>query len=234
MDSDAVTAVTVDSYTTLVDVGSQAAVLEERVDGMGADDAERVSRRWRDKYIEYSMVANDIDEYRPFWDLIGQGLRYALEAEGYGVPADVRDEIRSTVYEDRLTVFDDVADGLGRIAGLGYEVYVLSNGNPEMLDHLLAAADPEGVVSDAISADDIEVYKPDPAIYRHAAARVGEPIDRILHVSGGSMRDVWGAKHAGMRAAWLSRPEEDLPREELGRDPDLVVEDFHDLADRLA
>ena len=234
MNSDAVTAVTVDSYTTLVDVGSQAAALEEHVDGMGADDAERVSQRWRNKYIEYSMVVNDIDEYRPFWDLIGRGLRYALEAEGYDVAADARDVIRSTVYEDRLTVFDDVTDGIGRITESGYEVYVLSNGNPEMLDHLLAAADPEGVVTDAISADDIEVYKPDPAIYRHAAAQVGEPIDRILHVSGGSMRDVWGAKHAGMRAAWLSRPAQDAPREELGRDPDLVVEDFHDLADRLS
>ncbi|WP_435180583.1 haloacid dehalogenase type II [Halorussus sp. AFM4] len=234
MDPEAVAAVTVDSYTTLVDVGSQAAALEERVDAMGADDAEAVSRRWRDKYIEYSMVANDIDEYRPFWELIGQGLRYALEAEGYDVAADVRDDIRRTVYEDRLTVYEDVTEGIGRIAASGYEVYVLSNGDPEMLDHLLAAAELEHVVADAISADDIEVYKPDPAIYRHAAAVVGEPIDRILHVSGGGLRDVWGAKHAGMRTAWLSRPAQDAPREELGQDPDLVVEDFRDLADRLS
>ncbi|MFC4449526.1 haloacid dehalogenase type II [Halorussus aquaticus] len=232
MDSEAVTTVTVDSYTTLVDVGSQIAALEEHVDGM--DDAEAVSQRWRSQYISYSMVANDIDEYRPFWELVGQGLRYALEANGYDVSADVRDRIRSTVYEDELTVFDDVTDGIDRITDSGYEVYVLSNGNPEMLDHLVETADLAGTVTDTISADEVEVYKPDSAIYRHAADRVGTPIDRILHVSGGSMRDVWGAKHAGMRTAWLSRPEEDSPHEELGRDPDLVVEDFHDLADRLS
>lgn len=232
MDRDAVTTITVDSYTTLVDVGSQKAVLEEAVDGI--EDAAAISQLWRSQYIQYSMIANDIDEYRPFWELIGQGLRYALEAHGHNVPAEVRDEIRRTVYEDRIAVFEDVADGIGRIVDAGYDVYVVSNGNPEMLDHLLAAAGLNGVVSDAISADEVETYKPDPEIYRHAAARTGTPIDEILHVSGGSMRDVWGAKHAGMQAAWLARPEKKLPRETLGADPDLVVSDFHDLADRFA
>lgn len=166
--------------------------------------------------------------------LIGQGLRYALEAHGHNVPADVRDEIRRTVYEKRLAVFDDVTDGIKRLVNGGYEVYVVSNGTPEMLDHLLAAADLDGVVSDAVSADEIETYKPDPAIYRHAAARTGTPIEDVLHVSGGTMRDVWGAKNAGMRTAWLTRPDQNAPTESLGPAPDLVVEGFHDLADRLA
>ncbi|MFB6123903.1 MAG: haloacid dehalogenase type II [Haloferacaceae archaeon] len=227
-----VSTVTVDSYSTLVDVGSQADVLEERVPEI--EDGERVSQLWRAQYLQYSIIANDIDEYRPFWELIGQGLQYALEANGYDVPADVRDRIRRDVYEERISVFDDVADGIERVVDAGYEVYVLSNGNPEMLDHLVDAADIEGLVSDAISADEIETYKPDAAIYRHAADRVDTPIENVLHVSGGGLRDVWGAKHAGMQAAWLARPEQNAPRERLGRDPDIVVEDFYDLADRLS
>lgn len=228
---DDIETITVDSYTTLVDVGSQADVLEEHVPAI--EDGDPVSRRWRNQYIQYSMIANDIDEYRPFWELIGQGLEYALEASGYDVSADVRDRIRREVYEERLTVFDDVTDGIERLVEAGYEVSILSNGDPEMLEHLVAAADIEDVIARTISADEIETYKPDSAIYRHAAARVGTPIDGILHVSGGSMRDVWGAKHAGMRAAWLDRPSQDTTRERLGRDPDVVVESFHDLADRL-
>ncbi|MFB6156976.1 MAG: haloacid dehalogenase type II [Haloferacaceae archaeon] len=231
-DPDAIGTVTVDSYSTLVDVDSQADAIEEHVDGV--EDPEAVSSLWRSQYLVYSVIADDIDEYRPFWDLVGQGLQYALEAHGHDVPAETRDRIRRVVYEERLDVFDDVRDGIGRIVDAGYDVYVLSNGNPEMLDHLLDAADLHGVVEDAISADEVETYKPNAEIYRHAAARTGTPIDRILHVSGGGMRDVWGAKHAGMRAAWLVRPDKDLPNEELGRDPDLVVESFHEVADRLA
>lgn len=223
--------VTVDSYTTLVDVSSQAAVLEAHVAEI--EDGASVSQLWRNQYIQYSMVANDIDEYRPLWELIGQGLQYALEANGYDVPENVRDRIRKEVYEDRITVFGDVADGIGRIVDIGYEVYVLSNGNPAMLEHLIEAADLTDLVSDTISADEIGIYKPDPAIYQHAATRVETPIENILHVSGGGMRDVWGAKHAGMKAGWLARPEQKAPREYLGQDPDIIVEDFNDLADRL-
>ena len=223
--------ITVDSYTTLVDVGSQADVLEEHVPGLA--DGEPISQRWRNQYITYSLVANDIDEYRPFWDLIGRGLQYALEANGYDVPADVRGRIRREVYEDRLTVFEDVTDGIGRIVDAGYDVYVLSNGNPEMLAHLVESADLGALVSDTISADEIETYKPDPAIYRHAGRRIGSDLEEILHVSGGGMRDVWGAKHAGMKTAWLARPAQRTPREHLGRDPDIVVEDLYSLADVL-
>lgn len=228
---DDIETVTVDSYTTLVDVGSQVEVLEEHVADL--TDGEPVSQLWRSQYIQYSMIANDIDEYRPFWELIGQGLRYALEANGYDVSADVRDRIRREVYEDRITVFEDVTDGIGRVVDAGYEVYVLSNGNPEMLQHLVEAADVEDLVSDAISADEVETFKPDPAIYRHAATRTGTPIENILHVSGGGMRDVWGAKHAGMKTGWLARPQQNLPREHLGRDPDVVLQNLYDLADHL-
>lgn len=231
MDIDEVETVTVDSYTTLVDVDAQEAALEEYVDGIETPGA--VSREWRNQYILYSVIANDIEEYRPFHDLIDLGLQYALRAHGHDVPADVRSEIRRTVYEDRLAVFEDVPSGVRRIADAGYDVYIVSNGSPEMLDHLLEVADLEGVVVDAVSADEVETYKPDPEIYRHAAARTGTPIDRILHVSGGAMRDVWGASHAGMRTCWLARPEKAPPREFLGADPEMEAESFRDLADRL-
>lgn len=223
--------VTVDSYTTLVDVSSQAAVLEAHIPEI--EDGDRVSQLWRNQYIQYSMIANDIDAYRPFWELIGQGLQYALEATGYDISSDVRDRIRKEVYEDRITVFDDVADGIGRVVDAGYEVYVLSNGNPAMLEHLIEAAELEDLVSDTISADEIETYKPDSAIYQHAATRVETPIENILHVSGGGMRDVWGAKHAGMMTGWLARPKQKAPDESLGQDPDIVIEDFNELADQL-
>ncbi|MFB6107732.1 MAG: haloacid dehalogenase type II [Haloplanus sp.] len=225
--------VTVDSYTTLVDVDSQEAVLREYVDGIG-DDAAAVSGLWRSQTIQYTMVANDVDAYRPFYDLLGLGLSYALESHGYDVPEAVRDEIRREVYVERLAVFEDVRSGIERIAEAGYPVYIVSNGDPEMLGHLVDAAGVEGVVEDAISADEVETYKPDAEIYRHAAARTGTPIGKVLHASGGTMRDVWGAKHAGMHAAWMNRPEKGAPRERLGADPDLVVSDFEDLADRLA
>ncbi|MFB6167621.1 MAG: haloacid dehalogenase type II [Haloferacaceae archaeon] len=231
---DDVTAVTVDSYSTLVDVDSQATVLEEEVDGVDAAAADAISETWRTQYLVYSMLANDIDAYRPFRDLIDMGLAYALAVHGYEVDDETRDRIRREVYHERLDVFDDVRPGVERLVDAGYPVFVLSNGDPGMLDHLVEAAEIGDLVGGAISADEVETYKPNAAIYRHGAARVGAPIDEILHVSGGGMRDVWGAKHAGMKTAWLARPEKTLPRESLGPAPDAVVESLGEVADRLA
>lgn len=230
MDADPIETVTVDSYTTLVDVGAA----EDALDARGVDDPAAVSALWRSTSMGYTMIANDIDAYRPFYDLLGLALRYALEAHGHDLPGPERDAIRREVYRERLAVFEDVRPGLERIARAGYDVYVLSNGDPDMLDRLVEAAGIGDVVSGTISAAEVRRYKPEPAIYRHAAARIGTPIRSILHASAGGMRDVWGAKYAGMAAAWIRRPDTGSPREFLGPEPDVEVEGFLDLADRLA
>lgn len=205
--------------------------MANRVDGM--EDAEEVSRFWRARNMMYTVIANDIEAYRPFYEVQGLSLRYALESYGYDVPEQVRDEIRQEVYKDRISVFDDVREGMERLYDAGYDLYIVSNGDPEMLDSMVEAANITDVIEDTISADEVETFKPDAEIYRHAAARTGTPIQDIYHVSGGTMRDVWGAKHAGMRTAWINREEKFYPREFLGEDPDIVVTDFHDLADQL-
>jgi 2-haloacid dehalogenase len=231
---DDVTTVTVDSYSTLVDVDSGAAVLAEHVDGLDEREATAVSGTWRTRYLVYSMLVDDIDAYRPFRELVDHGLAYALAAHGHDVDGTTRDAISTAVYEDRLAVFDDVRPGIERLVDAGYPVYVLSNGSPDMLAHLVEAAGVGDLLAGVISADEVETYKPKAELYRHAAARTGTPVDRVVHVSGGSMRDVWGAKHAGMRTAWLARPEKRLPRESLGPAPDAVVERLGGVADRLA
>jgi 2-haloacid dehalogenase len=133
-------------------------------------------------------------------------------------------------YHD-LEPYPDVREGLERLTAAGYDVYVLSNGNPEMLASMVESAGIGDLLADTISADEVERFKPDPAVYRHGAARTGTPIDRVLHVAGPSF-DVLGAMHAGMQAAWLDRG--DVPWEDFaGRDPDLRAGTLGDVADAL-
>lgn len=229
--TDRIETITFDSYTTLVDVSSQAAVLAEKIDGL--ERPEFVSRVWRSRNMMYTVIANDIDAYRPFYEIQALSLRFALESFGYEVPEDLRDEIRRTVYKENIAVFDDVRPSMERLAELGYDQYIVSNGDPEMLKHMVDRAGIADLIADTISADEIKTFKPDIEIYRHAAARTGTPIDQITHVSGGTMRDVWGAKHAGMYTIWLNRPDKHYPIEYLGKDPDMTVSSLHELADQL-
>ena len=223
--------ITFDSYTTLVDVGSQEDVLIEYIDDL--DNPEAVSRFWRARNMMYTVIANDIDAYQPFYEILGLSLKFALETYGHDVSEEVRNEIRRIVYKDRLSIYEDVRPGMERLQELNYDMYIVSNGNPEMLSDLIEHANINDLVEDTISAHEVETFKPPKEIYRHAAARTGTPINNILHVSGGTMRDVWGAKHAGMQTAWINRPSEFYPREHLGEEPNMIIEGFHDLVDRL-
>jgi 2-haloacid dehalogenase len=223
-DPDSVTTVTVDSYGTLVDTDAVEARLAERVDA-----PEPVSKLWRSRSLMYTMIGNLIGYYQPFYEMNRAALQYALDAHEVDLSAEERDEILATYHE--LDVFEDVRDGIERLLDGGYEVYVVSNGNPEMLASMVGHCGIEDLVADTISADEIQTFKPHPAIYRHAAARTGTSIDEIVHVAGPAF-DILGAMNAGMQAAWINR--EKGPWESFaGVDPDLRIDSFYDLAEAL-
>lgn len=215
--------VTFDSYSTLVDVDAVESALEARVDNPSV-----VSRHWRTRSLLYTMVANHIDAYDTFYELNRDALQHALDSHGVELSTDERDEILAAYHE--LRVFDDVRDGLERIRDAGYECYVLSNGNPEMLESMVEHAGIGDLIADTISADEVSTFKPSAELYRHAAGRTGSPINRIAHVSA-LWFDVMGASAAGMDGVHLNR--EGVPWETFGDRPDLTVESLHALADEL-
>jgi 2-haloacid dehalogenase len=222
-DPERVRTVTFDSYSTLVDVDAAERALAERV-----EDPEPVSKLWRARSLEYTFVANQIDAYQPFYEMNRDALQYALDAHGADVSEEERDEILAVYHE--LDVFDDVRDGIERLRDGGYGCYVVSNGDPEMLESMVEHAEIGDLLEDVVSADEIETFKPDAEIYRHAAARTGTPIDGIAHVTAGWF-DVMGAEHAGMQGVRIDR--KGSPWEPFDGEPTLTVESFYDLADEL-
>jgi 2-haloacid dehalogenase len=223
-DPDAVTTLTFDSYSTLVDVDAAEQALADRV-----DDPEPVSKLWRTRSIEYTLVSNHTDAYDTFYQMNRDALAYALEASGVDLPEAEREAILSVYHE--LDVFEDVRKGIERLRDAGYDCYVLSNGDPEMLASLVDHADIGDLLVDTISADEIGTFKPSVELYRHAAARTGTPIDEIAHTTA-LWFDVQGAQHVGMQGIWPDR--KGSPWEPFDGDPDLTVETLHDVADELA
>lgn len=223
-DAERVETVTVDSYGTLVDPSAAEKALADRV-----EDPKPVSDLWRSRSLMYTMVGNAIDFYQPFYEMNRDALQYALDVHGVDLDSEERDTILE-IYHD-LDVFADVREGISRLRDGEYDVYVVSNGNPEMLASMVTHAEIDDLITDTISAEEVETFKPASEIYRHAAARTGTRIDRIVHTAGPSF-DVLGAMHAGMQAAWLNR--DGAPWESFsGREPDVTITSFHDLADEL-
>jgi 2-haloacid dehalogenase len=220
---DRVSTVTFDSYSTLVDVDAAEAALADRV-----PEPEPVSKLWRARSLEYTFVANQIDAYKPFYEVNRDALQYALDVHDVDITTTERDEILAVYHE--LDVFDDVRDGVGRLVDAGYDCYVVSNGNPEMLASMVDHAGIEDLISETISADAVETFKPAAELYRHAAVRTETPVEKTAHVTAGWF-DVMGARHAGMQGTWVNRA--GGPWEPFDGEPDLTVESFDQLVAAL-
>jgi 2-haloacid dehalogenase len=83
---------------------------------------------------------------------------------------------------------------------------------------------------DVLSADEVRQLKPGPRPYGLVAERAGVPIAEVVLVAAHAW-DVSGALAAGARAAFVPRP--GMVPSPIGSQPELVVEDIGELAERL-
>jgi 2-haloacid dehalogenase len=217
-----------DLYGTVVDMqhGLTEAVTPylKRKGWSGRPDA--LVTWWRRTHFENSMIDALLHrEHTPYREIGRRALSYTLERAGI---AHTQDEVRNLVSEiERLKPFPDVVRALTRLK-TRYQLAILSNGDPDMLE----AAKPHlGIEFDhVISVAEAGSFKPHVATYRTAAELLGSPPDAILFVANHAF-DCVGAKAYGMRTCFVDRrkrPFGDWPYE-----PDLVVEDFAELAERL-
>lgn len=221
------TALCFDAYGTLFDTASVRDRLRERLDGpAGVVDA--VVELWREKQLTYSYQLALMDAYRPFRSVTDDALDYALDYYGFD-PRAIDVDAALAAYE-ALAPHPDVEPTLDRLGEEAYRLAVLSNGDPGMLEAVVEHAGLEDRFEAVVSADEVETYKPAPAVYERAAERLDEPLADCWLVSANAW-DAAGAAQAGMGVAWINRAED--PPERVGGDPDLTVTSLTELADEL-
>ncbi|NKE38060.1 haloacid dehalogenase type II [Natronococcus sp. JC468] len=223
IDPSRIESVVVDSYSTLVDVESSRKALKAHT-----PEATALARVWQLRTREYAMVGNEINVYRPAVDRHRLALKHALDVFDVDLTDDEIEEVLSVYHE--LDVFDDVRGGLETIRDAGYDIHILSNGDPALLDSLIDHTNLADIITSVISADDIHLYKPARELYEYTAERIGVPLGNLVHVTA-SWSDVNGALSAGMQGVWLNR--KGRAWEPYGREPDLIIESFHELAESL-
>jgi 2-haloacid dehalogenase len=222
---DAREALAFDMYGTLVDPIRIWQQLEVYV----GNSAQRAAEIWRMKQLEYTFRLTAMQQYADFEYVTGKALDYAVAAVGHDLDAAKRRMLLAQY--DQLEQFPDVHEGLRQLAAAGHTLVVLSNGTPRMLQAGAGSAGLGDVFEALISVDEIGIYKPAPAVYQHAAERLGRPIGEVRLVSANPF-DVVGAAAAGMQVAWLDRSRGLF--DTLGQPPAMVVSSIPELAERLA
>ena len=215
-----------DLYGTLVD---PIGISSELGRVLGGSDGGEAARLWRLKQLEYSFRLTAMSRYEDFRWVTSRALDFALASVG----ARLRDEqVRRLVgLYDHLQPFPDTAPALRALAGMGFELAVFSNGTPAMIGNCLENSGLAGFFGQRISVDEVRVFKPSPAAYRHAAGRLSRPAGQVRLVTSNAFDSV-GASAAGMRTAWVNRS--GAPFDTIGSQPDLTVSALDRLPAELA
>jgi HAD superfamily hydrolase (TIGR01549 family) len=167
-------------------------------------NAPRVARRHTIESLRQMRLA--LLEARPHFHLDLRALRHASLMEAFAaegedaILVDTAIEVFSAA-RNEVTPFDDVLPTLSKLQGR-VAVGSVSNGVAD-LDAIGLAP----YFQASVAAHRHGVAKPHPSIFHAGCAALGvEPRD-ALYVGDDLFLDVEGAQKAGLRAAWMKRPE---------------------------
>jgi 2-haloacid dehalogenase len=178
---------------------------------------------WFERLLHSATSLTLAGEFQPFSALAESTLKTTLaRLERDLDPKPVLEALQS------LEPYPEAEAAFERLERERVLIGVLTNGGAEQARKLLEAAGLEERLAEIVSVEEVEVYKPHPAVYRHAAERLGVEARRITLIAAHAW-DVVGAKEAGLDAVWIDRLEREWPFPK-GR-PRRVAHDLVEAAD---
>jgi 2-haloacid dehalogenase len=162
-----------------------------------------------------------------FWQVTQDALDFAFDMHEVK-DADLRkDLIEAYLY---LDCYPEVPGALTELKDRGFEIAILSNGTPTMLEAAVRNSRLETIIPKIFSVEKAGVFKPDPRVYQIAVDELNVKAEEIVFQSSNAW-DASGAAAFGFKVAWVNRfgqSPERLP----GR-PDVEISDLSELPELL-
>ena len=214
-----------DVNETLIDIDSIAPLFGELFGDR------RVLREWFGQLVMYSMTAT-LEEYYVDFFTLGQGVLRML-ASIYRVNITDADVLRLKAGMLTMPAHPDTADGLTQLRDNGFRLVTLTNSPPNPDGPTpLESAGLAGFFERQLSVDPCRAFKPSPVVYRYVCQELEvAPADCMMVAA--HVWDTLGAQNVGFSTALITRwgnpplPVDGLPQ------PNLVVDDLRQLAERL-
>jgi 2-haloacid dehalogenase len=195
-------AITFDVYSALFDtvagLTTALAVLFRRRGPR--EDPAAAARLWRQKHMEYLLIANSLDREPA-------SNRRALQATARSVlrrldPPLTADEVDDLVGTwEALPPWPEAVEVLSALRRRPVTLSTLSNGDTGMLRTLLRRLP---VTFDNTISTEGGKFKPHPSVYAKTLRLLNVPAAELLHVAG-SATDAAGATAFGIRTIWVNR-----------------------------
>jgi 2-haloacid dehalogenase len=221
-----VAVIALDVYGTVVDPAGMVLELSKT---FGAR-ASAAAQLWREKQLEFSFRRALMQRYADFDVCTAQALRYVIGQLGAKLGEAEQGALLDAYL--RLPAFPDVKTGLSALEADGHKLVALTNGTEHSVRSLLQHAGISDYFAVILSANAVQTFKPDPAVYA-LLKRAAIVSNEDAWLVSGNPFDVIGAKAYGLRAVWLRRASEKVfdPWE---YSPDVVVATLEELSSKLA
>ncbi len=187
-----------DVYGTLIDTAG----VTEKIEALIGEQAIAFSDRWREKQLEYSFRRGLMQDYQNF----AICTRDALNHTDAFFKTTLSQAQKQNLLESYrvLPTFDDVAMSLQALKNNGIQMVAFSNGTADAIEKLLVTANIRDYFTDVVSTDEIQSFKPNPAVYEHLLKRTSSLAEDTWLISSNPF-DVLGALSSGLKSAWVQR-----------------------------
>ena len=129
------------------------------------------------------------------------GARFGLDRRA---EAELAAELRGGLIRNIVTD-PAVAAALGQARAAGWVPVVVTNGTEAQQERKLRYTGLDREVAGWVISEAVDVRKPDPEIFRLAAAAVGQPLAGAWMIGDSAEADIGGARNAGLPGVWLHR-----------------------------
>jgi len=160
---------------------------------------------WFERLLHSATSLTLAGRYAPFSELAESTLKTTIAKLGLKQdPKQVLELLQALPAQPEAGAAFDRLEGARVLTG------VLTNGGERHMTRLLLDAGLLDRVAEVVSVEEVELYKPHPAVYRHAAERLGVEPQGITMIAAHAW-DVVGAKEAGLDAIWIDSLEREWP-----------------------
>ena len=189
-------AIVFDAYGTLFDVNSAA---EKSKDKIG-NKWENFANFWRTTQLEYTWLRSLMKKHKNFWQITEDSLDKSMET--FQIDKSLRNDLLSLYKE--LSPYPEVKNVLENLKKKSFKLAILSNGTPELLNHLVKSSDLENLFDDIFSVEEVKIYKPDPKVYDIPVNKYKVTKGENTFLSANTW-DVSGAGNYGYNSIWVNR-----------------------------
>ena len=189
-------AIVFDAFGTLFDVNSAAEKSKNKI----GNKWENFANFWRTTQLEYTWLRSLMKKHKNFWKITEDSLDKSMET--FQIDKSLRNDLLSLYKE--LSPYPECKNVLENLKKKSFKLAILSNGTPELLNHLVKSSDLENLFDDIFSVEEVKIYKPDPKVYDIPVNKYKVSKGEITFLSANTW-DVSGAGNYGYNSIWVNR-----------------------------